>query len=260
MSGFSTDRTATTTPPAISSTSTPATGRQGVEDEPGLAVDRPATVGVSAIRDHARAPADERLRDAQGADERDRDRRRLPAAVPVERHVRRQNLDERVRVAVLPGVEESAGHLVPLLARHVEPLPSLLHVRVGAHEDLPAVGRRLADDARHLVVRVVEDLAEEEDGPLDRRELLEQVQERQRERICRLGVHGGLVVDDRLRQPLPRVHLPTRACGAQLVDREPRRHRCEVRLGRVRVDLGLLIAEERLLDHVLGVRDRADIR
>ena len=92
----------------------------------------------------------------------------------------------------------------------------------------------LADDPRDVVVGVVEDLAQQEDGALDRRELLEQVQERQRERVRRLGVANRLVVDERLGQPLARIDLAADAGRAQLVDREPRRDRREVRLRRLR--------------------------
>jgi hypothetical protein len=92
-------------------------------------------------------------------DERHRDGRRLAAAVAVDGGVRGQDLDERLRVALLPGGEEAAGDLVPLLAREIEAAPALLHVPVGASEDLAAVVGALADDAGHLIVGMVEDLA-----------------------------------------------------------------------------------------------------
>jgi hypothetical protein len=50
-----------------------------------------------------------------------------------------------------------------------------------AGEDLAAVVWALADDSRDLVVGIVEHLSEQENGSLDGRELLEQVQERKRE-------------------------------------------------------------------------------
>jgi hypothetical protein len=66
-----------------------------------------------------------------------------------------------------------------------------------AGEDLAAVVGALAYDPGDLVVGIVEDVAEEEDGALDRQELLEQVQERERERVGRLGLANRLVVDER---------------------------------------------------------------
>ena len=60
------------------------------------------------------------------------------------------------------------------------------------------------------------------------------MEERERERVGRLGVAHRLVVDERLGQPLARVDLAARAGRAQLVDREPRRHGREVGLRRLR--------------------------
>ncbi len=115
-----------------------------------------------------------------------------------------------------------------------------------------------ADDPGDLVVRVVEDLAQQEHRSLDRRELLEQVQERERERVGRLGVADGLVFDERLGQPLARIDLAADAGRAQVVDREPRRHGREVGLRRLRLDLRLVVAQEGLLDDVLGLGDRPE--
>ena len=129
-------------------------------------------------------------------------------------------------------------------------------VRTG--EDLAAVVGALVDDPRHLFVRIVEHLAEQEDGTLDRRELLEQVQERERERIGGLGVTDRLVVDQRLGQPLARIDLAASPRRAELIDRQARRDRRQVGLRRVRLDLGLVVAQERVLDDVLRLGDRAE--
>jgi hypothetical protein len=92
-------------------------------------------------------------------------------------------------------------------------------------QDLAAVVRALADDLGHLLVGVVEDLAQQEDGALDGRELLEQVQKGEGKRVGRLGMAQCLVVDERLRQPLSRIDLAACARRAELVDREPGRGR-----------------------------------
>ena len=154
-----------------------------------------------------RAPADERLRDAQCTDERLADGRRLPAAVSVQRRVGREHRDQRIRVAGLPGFEEASGDLLALRARDVEASPPFVDVRVRTREDLPGVRLRLADDPGDLVVRVVEDLAQEEHRTLDGRELLEQVKERERQRIRHLGVLRCILLGQRLGQPLARIDL-----------------------------------------------------
>jgi hypothetical protein len=111
-----------------------------VEDQARLAVDARGAVCDSALA-CLTTPADERF------SRRARPRRgrwhggRLAAAVAVDSRVRGEQLDERVRVALLPRGDEAAGDLVPLLARDVEAAPSLLHVAVGAGEDLSAVVR-----------------------------------------------------------------------------------------------------------------------
>ena len=138
-----------------------------VEDEAGLAVH-----GGAAVRDPALAclpaPADQCLRHTLRAHERNGDGRRLAAAVSVHRRVRGEQLDQGLGVAVFPGGDEAPRDLVALLARDVVAPPSLVDVPAGAHEDLAARGGAAADDPADLVVRVVEDLVEEEDSPFDR--------------------------------------------------------------------------------------------
>ena len=174
-------------PSAISKAGDPDRAPVGVvEDDARLAVDQRRPVSEAALAGLA-APADQRLRHALGADERHRHDGRLAAAVAVDRGVRSEH-STSPPVAVLPGGQEPAGDLLALLARDVEAAPALLDVAVRPGEDLAAVVRALADDPRDLLVGVVEDLAQQEDGALDRRELLEQVQERERERVGGLGV------------------------------------------------------------------------
>jgi hypothetical protein len=59
-----------------------------------------------------------------------------------------------------------------------------------ARGKLAAVLFALADDCRDLGVVIVEDVVEEEDRPLDRRECLEEDEERQGERVRRLRMLG----------------------------------------------------------------------
>src|SRR5919108_4660305 len=109
-----------------------------VVDDAWLAVDRRDLVRDASL-EHHRAPADERLRDAQRTDERLADRGGLPATVAVERRVWRKHGHERVRVACLPGLDEEAGDLLALRARDFEAPPPLVHVRVRSGEDLARV-------------------------------------------------------------------------------------------------------------------------
>ena len=87
--------------------------------------------------------------------------------------------------------------------------------------------------ARDLRVVVGEDVVQQEDRALDRVQLFEQHEERERERVRLLGVRGRidrdvLVRQERLREPLADVHLAPCACRSQLVDAQPRDDRRQV--------------------------------
>jgi hypothetical protein len=121
-----------------------------------------------------------------------------------------------------------------------------------------------ADDGGDLRVRVVEDLAQQERGPLLGRQALEQHQERQGQRVRHLGLVGRVaatVVDQRLGQPLAHVALASDPGRSQLVDAQPGDHGREV--GAWRLDpLALLQrvvqAQQRLLHDVLGLAHAAE--
>src|SRR4029453_13888924 len=73
--------------------------------------------------------------------------------------------------------KEPMGEPLPPLARGLEPRALRVDLSAGAHRDLPAVVLALADHPRDLVVAVFEDLPEQEDRSLDRRQALEQDEE-----------------------------------------------------------------------------------
>jgi len=102
----------------------------------------------------------------------------LVAAVADRDHVRREQLQQCVKVTAADGFEEAAGHLVALLAGGVE--PGLAHVNVvpGPGGDLPAVRLGLAGDLGDLPEVVGEDLVEQENGAFGRRQALQQDEER----------------------------------------------------------------------------------
>jgi hypothetical protein len=140
----------------------------------------------------------------------------------------------------------------------------LFDVTARPHRQLAAVVLALADDRRDLVVAVVEDVVEQEDGPLDRRQALEHQQERHRERIrvfdVARAVKCAVIGQERLRQPLPDIALAPDPRRAQLVDCKARRDGGEIGLRRIdsaRV-LERVIAEKRLLDDVLGLGDASE--
>ena len=130
--------------------------------------------------------------DALASVDRLRPGRRLAAAVAVDDDVGRQHLLERSEVSTFGRGEEALDELVTLLPRGFEPRPALVDVPPRTDVELPAVVLGSVDDPGDLVVAVVEDLAEEEDGALDRREALQQDEERHRERVRRLGVRCGV--------------------------------------------------------------------
>jgi len=84
------------------------------------------------------------------------------------------------------------------------------------------------------------------------------MEEREGERVSHLRVLGGILFDERLREPLAGIDLALRPRRAQLVDRQTCRDRREVRLRRLRLDRGRVVAEERLLHDVLGVSNRPE--
>lgn len=118
------------------------------------------------------------------------------------------------------------------VAIDVESASPLIDVLARAGQDLPAVGLALLDDRGDLLVGIVEDLAQQEDRPLDRRQRLEQHHERDRQRIGELGRLRGVALaggDQRLGKPRAEIALAPSARGAQLVDRQPLATACATR-------------------------------
>ena len=119
-----------------------------------------------------------------------------------------------------------------------------------------------ADDPADLLEVVVEHVVEQEDRPLDRGQPLEQDEERHRQRVGLLGVlgrvAGALVGHERLWQPLADIRLAPDPGRLEVVDRQAGDDCREVRLRRLDRGVlaeGPLIADERLLDDVLGLAD-----
>ena len=227
----------------------------------GLAVDpHPPALELAGRGAHLSHGGHE-ARDERGAEERLLRRHRLAAAVGVQDGVLGEQLLQGLQVALLGGREEPfeqgvAGGLVGVEARAAG-----LEMLARPRHELPRVHLGPLDDVGDLRVLVPEHLAQQVGRPLDRGQPLQQHQQRQRQRIRELGARGRAgrrVLDQRLRQPRPDIRLATGPRRLEDVDREPRHHRRHPG-GRL-VDRAFLArqAQERLLGHVLGLRDAAE--
>ena len=98
-------------------------------------------------------------------------------------------------------------------------------------EPLPAGHFTFAQKGGNLRVVVLEDLAQQEDGSLDRLELLQQHQERQRDRLIRIDAplyvceFGSLRSADRFWQPGTQVLFPLPARELELIQAQVRDNR-----------------------------------
>ena len=251
-----------TRPPATSIERTPITRSSGSRaTAPGW----PLTSTSLEPRPHLSglpAQSGQEARDALAAADRRGRGGRLAAAVSDRDGVLGEQLDEPVRVAVLDRCEEAPRELVPLLARGLEARPPLLDVPPGAYRELAAVLFPLADDRRDLAVSVAEHLVQQEDGTLDRREALEQDEERDRERVGELDLlrrPRRRVDEQRLRQPLADVGCSRRTRAERSTSIASRVVTAiSHALGALdSSSVGAVQAQERLLHHVLGLGDAA---
>jgi hypothetical protein len=153
----------------------------------------------------------------------------------------------------------------PVSRRPALSRPVVGHVAAGAQGQLAAVVLALADHPGDLGVAVAEHVVQQEHRALHRGQPFQQQQERHRQRVGLLGQAGRVrrpgVGQQRLGQPLPQVGLAAHPRRAQMVDAQPGGHRGQVRPRRVHAvpgGLGAVVAQERLLHHVLGVGHGAD--
>ncbi len=123
-------------------------------------------------------------------------------------------------------------------------------MRAGPRGELPACGRVALDRRGHFVELDAEHVVQQERRAFERREPFEREQQRQRD------VFLFIFLDDRLGQPRADIGLALVPRGLQLVEAHPHHHPAQERfryahLGAVDVHP----ADERLLHHVLGIRD-----
>jgi hypothetical protein len=189
----------------------------------------------------------------QGAPDGDR----LAAAVAGEDGVGRQHLHQPVHVAVARRLQEALGQLEALLGIGIEARALVVDVAARPRQDLTRVVLALADDLRDLGERVVKGVAQHEHGALLGGEALEQDEEGQRDGLLVLDLRRAGVLDERLGQPVADIALAPHPRRAQDVDGQPRRGRRQPRLGVVHV-VGVMQAQQRLLDDVLGLGHRSE--
>src|SRR5438093_4849615 len=136
--------------------------------------------------------------------------------------------NERPAVAGFHGGVEAAQQADARALRGPEPPALALHPLSGPMDDLPAGRLAFVERPGDLRVVAVEDVVEEERGPLLRREALEKHHERDRQVRGQLDVPvrgRRLVAKEHLRQPWPDVGLALDLERAQTVDGEARRRR-----------------------------------
>jgi hypothetical protein len=135
-------------------------------------------------------------------------------------------------------------------------------VGAGARGQLAAGHLALPQRLAHLAELQLEDVVEDEGGPLIRGEALEGEEQRERQilgqlRARAIGRQAGLV-QHRLGQPGPHIALPARARRLELVQAQPGHHLVQEGAGLAHLGLvGGPPAQERVLDHVLGLAERA---
>ena len=188
-------------------------------------------------------------------------RRRLAAAVGVEDGILGEQFLQSLQVALLGGRQEPFEQGVASSLVGVEAGAAGLEMLPRPRHELPRVDLGLLDDVGDLRVLVAEHLAQQVGRALDRGQPFQEHQQRQRQRIRELGMRGRAarrVLDQRLRQPGPDIRLATGPRRLEDVDREPRRHGRDP--GGGLVDRAFLArqAQQRLLGHVLGLRDAAE--
>ena len=191
---------------------------------------------------------------AEGADHRSHRGPDPAAAVGPDHDVLRQHGQEAREVTRGARRQEAVGELAAVFQVSVEALPPLFDVPAGPGAELAARGRAAAERTSDLLERIAEDVVEEIRRTLERAQLLEQHEERQRQAVGVLD-RGDVVVDHGLGQPGAGVRLAPRPGRVDLVEAEPRHDGDQV--GPHRLDRLLAASQPpdaRLLHDVLRVR------
>ena len=181
-------------------------------------------------------------------------RRPFATAIGMQQHIIRQKSAQLSQLAVARGGEESLGDFVAMFRRHRETRPPGTHMGAGPAGQLPARGLIAADGLGDLVEFHPEHVMQQERRALQRRQPLQRHHQRQGD-IVHLVRFGG---EHRLGQPGPDIDFALLPRRFQHIQTKPCDHLAQPRFRLAhRGAVGVEPAQECLLHHILGVRDRA---
>jgi hypothetical protein len=179
----------------------------------------------------------------------------LATTVGDEDDVGGQDLDESLDITG-SGSSEEAFRELPMRDRVRRVTgPAFGHVLASPVRELAHSGLLAADHLSDGGVLVVERLAEDEDGPLERAQRLEHEEEASCQRLRELGVLRWVSSrNDGLGQPRPREALPACSHPTESIDGQPRGDGGQEGARFLdRSHIQLEPAQPRVLDHVLGI-------
>lgn len=188
-------------------------------------------------------------------------RDRLPAAVAVKRDLAREHLDQAFHIAVTARCDEVIEENHVFSSRRLEPPTHGSDVLPRPVEDLAAIRFGLTEREPDFRVLEIEHLVQKKHGALNRRKPFEKDEQGHRKGLIQAQNSEGVVFligHHRLREPLTDVFHALRPSRLQLVDAQPADDRDQQRSRISDLGLRLLPADERLLNHVLGVSDAAE--
>jgi hypothetical protein len=175
------------------------------------------------------------------------------AAVGDQHRVPGEQVGELIEVAAHDRLEERLQHSPVLLGRRDQRPPLHGHVVASAPQQLPAGRLALLDQRRDLAMAEVEDVVEEEHGPLGGREPLKHDQEGHRDLVEPLDAANAPITEaDGLGQSIAPALLAPRPRRVELVQAQASHDLEQVAPGIVDGHVAPLPAEPRLLHGVLG--------
>src|SRR5712691_3190979 len=176
----------------------------------------------------------------------------LGPAVRDQDGIRREQIHQAGDVACGRCADEGVQQLLVLLPRCADQPPPGRDLVTRALEELPARGRAARDERRDLLVAEVEHVVEQKRGALGGSEPLQHHENGHGELLPLLQTgHASFIEVDRLGQTIAAALLAPRPRRGELVQTQACHDRHQERLRRVDLDITLVPAQPRLLDHVL---------
>ncbi len=155
----------------------------------------------------------------------------LAAAIAPEGDILGQQVHQGAHLPSIHCPQKTGEQVLLGFGRGWEAWPVVAQMFLRPAEPLPAGHFTFAQKGGNLGVVVLEDLAQQEDGSLDGLELLQQHQERQRDRLIRINAllhlcqFRSLRRADRFWQPGTQVLFPLPACEMELIQAQARDNR-----------------------------------